>query len=470
MRDAMCSLRQDSTVRDLEHWVMEHGHQWECYLRKIENIITAHHCWVNTKQRIFKPSSQKTSTIGAATATNMQTYTLCVDDDGVPWPPISITTVGAFSAHCQKFSDGGLTAMVARAAVMEEGPRGFDGTLNEMKLAKLNLDIHARISVSFPQALAAAVNTLLVSFERELSSGDLANITTWLEIGFLFQMQSLLSTQGNETGMLQDMSYVMDMLRDVQVQFVSADGAGWHVCSGPHKTLRVTIPVDPQFTDAIQRAMETRSESEGGALGEATEPVIFFVPCLFTLGVNENQSLANALPGIGNPDLQVEINQIGARVLRDYWRQLVRVDELTGNSHAGWGKIDNLWKSLDALVKMHDPSDKDIDLLLDSAMLCRVMGGGRATCCKSAKDRTSMASTLEFVHHVEFKGLLGRDEEDIHQHKTALLDSMRKIGGCRLRNCKLNTGKATYCFNMLQQSSLPMWLKPPPETAGGNVS
>ena len=34
---------------------------------------------------------------------------------------------------------------------MEEGPRGFDGTLNEMKLAKLNLDIHARISVSFPQ-------------------------------------------------------------------------------------------------------------------------------------------------------------------------------------------------------------------------------------------------------------------------------------------------------------------------------
>jgi len=33
------------------------------------------------------------------------------------------------------------------------------------------------------QALAAAVNTLLVSFERELSSGDLANITTWLEIG-----------------------------------------------------------------------------------------------------------------------------------------------------------------------------------------------------------------------------------------------------------------------------------------------
>ena len=76
---------------------------------------------------------------------------------------------------------------------------------------------------------------------------------------------------------------------------------------------------------------------------------------------------------IGNPDLQVDINQIGARVLvqwlaapaawlsvsvlqRDYWRQLVRVEELTGNSHAGWGKIDNLWKSLDALVVSSLPS------------------------------------------------------------------------------------------------------------------
>ena len=45
-------------------------------------------------------------------------------------------------------------------------------------------------------------------------------------------------------------------------------------------------------------AQETRSKSEGGALGEATEPVISFVPCLFTLGVNENQSLANSLPGV----------------------------------------------------------------------------------------------------------------------------------------------------------------------------
>ena len=190
MRDAMCSLRQDSTVRvsvgsdcvregtplsvcvisdcaaigtddvcwqDLEHWVMEvmqpvpawasicalpvPGHlsvpvpvpAWAsicaCLCLPVERgdgcstvisgnatcvrlrILSRHTIAGSTLSSVYSNrhpkrlvQSEVTAAIAlqqheaccwcaAATATNMQTYTLCVDDDGVPWPPISITTV-----------------------------------------------------------------------------------------------------------------------------------------------------------------------------------------------------------------------------------------------------------------------------------------------------------------------------------------------------------------------------------------
>lgn len=40
---------------------------------------------------------------------------------------------------------------------------------------------------------------------------------------------------------------------------------------------------------------------------------------------------------------------------------------------------------------------KNIDLLNRVREFVRSIGGGRATCCKSGKDRTSMSATLEQV-------------------------------------------------------------------------
>jgi len=229
------------------------------------------------------------------------------------------------------------------------------------------------------------------------------------------------------------------------------------------------------------------------------------------------QTLANALPGIGCPELQAEINQEGLAVLEDYrrtfdtanahiespdWLDLTEPyvisherdrsgssgSSMMGsmrdrnfsmhtdnreNSIESEERVPDMWEDLKAIVVQQLESEagvKDVQLLVDSFMLCRAMYGGRATCCKSAKDRTSMASTLEMAVLAAAKGLFGREPYTRDQLMRQLMSMLRGEDGVRLRICELNTGKKMYAFNVLQQSTLPEMLKPPPEFAGSCAS
>ena len=242
-------------------------------------------------------------------------------------------------------------------------------------------------------------------------------------------------------------------------------------CEG---SLTVVVPVAAHIEQMILSA-STHCASASQATGEAA-PFISLVPCLFTLGVNEMQTLTR-LVGVGEPELQSKINRAGLTVLEKYRALFSNLPVLSGADAEHSTPVSSElvvgeeWKVLRQLVEDHEPSEKDVALLLDSARLCRIMNGGRTTCCKSAKDRTSMASTLEFASIVAEAGLLGSDASTTGQYTMELANLLRGPSGCRLRNCKLNTGKAQYAFNSLQQSTLPDQLKPPPKTAGGsNVS
>merc|ERR1712111_264846 len=78
---------------------------------------------------------------------------------------------------------------------------------------------------------------------------------------------------------------------------------------------------------------------------------------------------------------------------------------------------------------VHCKKNKNVDILHLASQICRRMHGLRFTNCKSGKDRTGMAVTLEQIQ------ILSR-EYDLAEHEyQKALDAMRSEG-TRLENCE----------------------------------
>ncbi len=107
------------------------------------------------------------------------------------------------------------------------------------------------------------------------------------------------------------------------------------------------------------------------------------------------------------------------------------------------------------------PYEKHVAVLINASALCRELGGTIAILCKSGKDRTSMAVTLE-----QSKFLF---EEVDALDGFSVCDLMRKYGSRRM-NVYANTGQTKYAFNNLQVSILPYCYRPPPGSNKGSVS
>eukprot|EP00658_Telonema_sp_P-2_P040864 TRINITY_DN29222_c0_g2_i2.p1 TRINITY_DN29222_c0_g2~~TRINITY_DN29222_c0_g2_i2.p1 ORF type:complete len:353 (-),score=86.62 TRINITY_DN29222_c0_g2_i2:406-1464(-) len=352
-----------------------------------------------------------------------------------------------------------------------------------MNYFDLQVQLEYRSTLAFSQAVTAAVHTLLNDVHQALADKAPERIGLWFQIGYLLQMQSLLSTQGAEISMLQDMNYAMDELTKTSVMFHPRSEKGaWRVAREKSGRVVIHVPLDDLHDSQLSTLKGSEHSTRFGGC------CITFVPSLFTLGVNEMQTIANAIPGVGEPELQSEINQAGLKQLKQYWERFEQVEppvprvawiELaqsftvvgSQDERVDLSQPPSVWESLERLLEdASSGSDKDVQLLIDSFMLCSAMHGGRMVCCKSAKDRTSMSSTLEMAVLMANKGLFGYE---VYTYSRAILQLIRKLRGpegCRIRNCELNTGKKMYAFNVFQQSTLPDLLKPPPSCAGNCVS
>jgi len=102
---------------------------------------------------------------------------------------------------------------------------------------------------------------------------------------------------------------------------------------------------------------------------------------------------------------------------------------------------------------------KVLSILSHSALATRAMMGSRMTSCKSAKDRTSMFQTYEVAKVMQNEA--GLNVDDVLPMANTLREN-----GCRLDNCKLNTGKRKFAFNAVQRPHLPVELCPPASTCG----
>lgn len=295
-----------------------------------------------------------------------------------------------------------------------------------------------RRDIVFTHAVTAAVTCFVMKLLRSISSRHFLN--QLLEIGFLIHWESLLSTQGDENGMLEDFIVAIHDLNTLKFKLVQAQSVNdLPRVHGVRYKVTVEVPVQIPMFRILPSALRNGKE-------------INTVAVLFTQGVNEQQSIADTF---GDSHLQDQINIKSLQRLTAYCE---RFRERFGTSGIPLSRkakeVADLLQQLRSQI--HTRKAKNTDILTLSQALCRTLECGRLTSCKSAKDRTAMAVTLEEAHI-----LLNFNMDQLHFQQT--LDVLRSQG-TRIRNAEKNVGVPLYAFNALQVVTLPKNYRPPEGT------
>ncbi|KAG7384505.1 Phosphatidylinositol 3,4,5-trisphosphate-dependent Rac exchanger 2 protein [Phytophthora pseudosyringae] len=461
-------------------------------------------------KRALLSSGCYSSSQGSMSGAESKKASMEIDTNAKGRPPFykhrmyGTTTVGAFAAHVYGFKSGGVRQMreeleKLHARLVKEAQASSDLTMDalERKYNELKWDVERRLEVAFCQAMSALVTcfqqTLYVHTHDHRDFGPYplkACGVDYLEmltrVGFLFSVESLLSTYGNELGMLGDTEAAVKELGCVHIKLrpvKSPRAAAFRVSitSGPSGIV-IELPIitrrASEFPDRSMHRVPGQDAVSGAIylpLSTSEQKVrakflfqrpIRVVPVIFSQGMNEMQTVANT---VGKASLQKEINAENVIELEAYVSKFAewvskkqRRDEASAPIY-GSEDLDRIQSSLKALkvsIQLSGRS-KRMAILSLSSSIARSVGGGRVAMCKSAKDRTSMSITLEEANLlVRSHGLLADDMETF----TNLL----RTYGVRRENARKNIGKAQYCFSALQNYMLPPDYQCPPGTGGGS--
>lgn len=248
-----------------------------------------------------------------------------------------IVTSGAFTAHSLKFKEGGIWQYLNKYQKRKlelnpsaEGPEEQDlsgpqyaSSMDIWHLSNIPVDremqhlAHAaseRIDICLSQCLAALVTGFVARIQdlAEVSSPE--ELDNLCALGILVQFESLLSTQGKESGMLQDMYCTVRCLDCIQFRLheapsVSLDSPAevhmqWEQGDSGNSVLVIDLGVASSFFATL-----TPSIQQG--------TMIPIVPVMFSVGINEFQSIAN-MAGSNALHLQEVINIESLCRLKEY--------------------------------------------------------------------------------------------------------------------------------------------------------
>jgi hypothetical protein len=216
--------------------------------------------------------------------------------------------VGAFAAHPLKFKKGGawhyMNKLEKRRLEIEQTSENFSGPTYasctevwHMKRLPWDESAHElafaasqRIDICLSQCLTALVTGFLAKIQLVSASSTPSEMENLCALGILVQFESLLSTHGKELGMLADMYCAVRCLDNVQFQIHCNSNKGnlpasvgmyWKGEGTRNEVLMIDLGVNEEYFNTLPSIIQ-----EGNTI-----PI---VPVMFTVGVNELQSLANA--------------------------------------------------------------------------------------------------------------------------------------------------------------------------------
>lgn len=387
------------------------------------------------------------------------------------------------SSFCDPDKSGGAFATNGAAADMRDAlikkTENYENSI-------INTMLRRMYSVS--QALSVAVNSFIMKLELVIENYiHPMFLERWMNHGFLIVHECLLSMSGKERTMIEDTWLAIETLKSYQVRLLPSpqddeyrasnkwlaqncnsestdrktqSSTWWHsVCSkeggGADVYLvgrEVQVFVPRSIVEQLPPAVRTLVETEGA--------IFPFVPVLFSQGIDIMQTIATTWDSnddIG--DFQLHINNKGVERLNEYCERVKPCSSggaYVSDLHSKSFNPHPLTAQLLQLVRTTDVSAKNVQMLIEVERICSMVGGCRVTFCKSGKDRTGMAITLEQSRLLgEVFGTGTTDNRIIRDA------NVMRIHGTRIMIAEKNIGRAIYSINRLQVKFLPLFYRPP---------